>query len=161
MCIRDRYIVNLPSPTYQYAKCIDWIADFDKRIRLERDCVTGAIHTVTGRDEASQQEMFKLFNQVQKQLALLMSIGDSKIKDIELYIIGRIHKETLLRQEVKDGVTLTITELVTDYYDSQPNGTENLAIPPDYFADPKCLPAKTAVTVLKFSVKNSKSAYDQ
>ena len=141
-----QYVINLPPPSYRFSKYIDWV-----RIRLENHKPKKFSFF-----ESSKYEE-KLCGETLQHLPKLNQ--QSKFKP---YLIGKIKDEAPLRTETKDNVAVIISELITDCYNSQPTGRDNLTLPVDYFKlkEESLEVMCTEVSILKIEVRNCKLSFN-
>jgi len=173
------YLVKLPPPTYQYAKYTDWIKPFIQTYKASGKGA-GFISLLVShlKDETNYIEAQKLITEFEQKWLKTTENLEKPLKPEILssiykpYIVGKPTGENLIKNETKEGVSLIITELITEIYESMPNGIENLSIPANYFEQNKqteieigekeskktekieLKPNSNEVSVLKFEARN-------
>ena len=136
------YITNLPPPSYEFAKYVDWIKPC-------LDNFPSGVTTFYGYTYATRKEKENnAIKETNKLLENFMAKLQEKIPPnpnnptifqacCPGYLIGKTINDKLKGIESKDGISLAITEVTTEVFNSLPNGKENLMIPSAYFEKPK------------------------
>jgi len=101
------YIVLLPPPTYQYSSFFDFI-----KFHIEHN-----------------KDVIENLNKAQ--------LEDRKELVVKPYMVGKIVGENFIIKKKKDNVLVIASELITECFNSLPNGNCNQAIPSNYFKVPE------------------------
>ena len=135
------YITKLPPPTYEFAKYVDWIKPC-------LDNFPSGVQTLYGYSYATRKEKennaikdtCKLLEEFVAKLQAKIPPNQNNPTILQAcyptYLIGKTTNDKLLKVECKDNVSLAITEVTTEVFNSLPNGKENLMTPPSYFEKP-------------------------
>ncbi len=137
------YVMRLPPPTYNYAKYTDWIRPLVEGYRTSYRSLFGITFGVCSprkKAEDPYEETKKLVEELERRCALeFAKHPPSPDQPPGLlrahpppYLLGRPTEEHTLLEETKEGVTLVVSELVTETYRSLPTGADNLGIPKRY-----------------------------
>eukprot|EP01022_Parablepharisma_sp_SALTPOND_P025670 TRINITY_DN602_c1_g1_i1.p1 TRINITY_DN602_c1_g1~~TRINITY_DN602_c1_g1_i1.p1 ORF type:complete len:1870 (-),score=221.62 TRINITY_DN602_c1_g1_i1:13785-19394(-) len=170
-----QYVTSLPPPTYQFAKYSDWFKPFVQNYRSTAKG-TGILLTLFNlkRDDTGHQEALRLISELDQQWEKVVEKQgryterpDVLLRYPKPYIVGKATGENTVLQETIDGVTLMVSELVTECFESLPTGKDNLAIPEGYLENlvidteskeekkTNMKPFSVEPMVLKFEVRNS------
>lgn len=137
------YVLSLPPPTYQFGKLFDWIKVFIENYSPASNHV---------RENPEYNETVKRLGEIAERAAA-NSAGSG-----DAYVVGRIVGENYILKSKKDNALVFVSELVTECFESHPNGASNQAIPADYFkardSQKAGAPARVEPSVLKVEVSN-------
>ncbi len=136
------HVMELPAPSYQYAKYIDWIKTFLANYpnKSRTTYVWGYITLAKERDDASYAEAQAYMNTVMEMYSKgphLEPTDFQKKNNIltaypQPFLIGKFKDEKVLMAEEKQGVAIEISELFSEVYESAPTGKLNLGSPKQF-----------------------------
>ena len=135
------YVNKLPPPSYQYAKYPDWIkptvAHFPTGVRSFYGVV---FSTRKEKENEALQEAQKFQEEYEKQWAKVQEKNQAYTNNPNVllafpqpYLIGKTISVNEIRKETKENITIVVSEIITDVYNSLPTGKENLTVPNSYF----------------------------
>ena len=131
------YISGLPPPTYSFAKYIDWMRPLVEGHRSGCRLLYGRIE-LRSAGSNTYEETKRLLDEVEQRCDAFLSKHHIPAEAGVLrtyppaYLIGCPLEQKVLFEETKDGVTLVLTEIITEAYVSLPTGTKNAGIPRKY-----------------------------
>jgi len=147
MCSSTRifnYVTSLPSPSYQYAKYTDWIKPIVVAYPTSTRTIMGySFYTHSEKNNIVYQETLKLMTQFDKlwndYIEKMPKYTDQNgilLAYPQPYLIGKSLDEKIL-SESKGEANLTVSEVITEVYQSLPNGKENIGVPEGFIEKPK------------------------
>ena len=139
------YVNALPPPTYQFAKYTDWIRPLVVSYPTSYKSLMGfaSASTVEKNNNAYKEtvnllgEYEKLWTQSTETNPRYTDQQNILLAFPQPYLIGKPIEEKPLFTEKKDDITLVVSEIVTEVYQSLPTGKENLGVPDNFFDKPK------------------------
>jgi predicted ATP-dependent protease len=135
------YVTALPPPSYQFAKYTDWIRPLVLNYPNSYKALVGfASASSVEKNNVAYKETVSLLGEYEKMWA--ESTGKQAkytaqqnvlLAFPQPYMLGKPIEEKIILTEKKGDVTLVVSELVTEVFESLPTGKENLGIPADYW----------------------------
>lgn len=133
------YVVQMPPPTYQYAKYPDWIKPFvEAYSQSNQNTMRFASYFYSAKKVEDCKKTMKYLEEYEKLWAEFAgrekyaSRGDVLMGCSLPYLVGKVLEEKEIVSESKEGVTVRISEVTTEVYQSLPKVTANDGIPPCY-----------------------------
>ena len=157
-----QYIIELPPPSYRFAKLYDWLKYYVDNYRSPKSTLFDNSKYENGQlDKATDYiiEIDKEFDKIMETREKYTEDNNVMLACNRPYMVGRIVDEKQILEETKYDVTIVVNESITNCYNSQPIGRKNLTIPAEYFKTEEnkreeINPTSVEASILRFEIRN-------